>query len=365
MAVDFLPLPGTPVEEIDTPAMIIDLDAAEANIRNMQKTVSANGCAVRPHTKTSKSPYWALKQIEAGAAGVCCAKVGEAEVLVNGGVRDILITSEIVGHSKTGRLAAIARRANIRVAVDDEANARELSDAARAAGSEIGVLVDVNIRINRCGVEPGEPTTTLAGIVNDLPGVRFDGLLGYEGHVYGLGDDRIPETLEALEKLQYAVSEVRDAGLPVEVVSSGGTSTYDITSKVPEVTEIQAGSYVFMDGEYLDQQLPFDIALTVATQIISRPTPDRAILDIGLKSMANDYGPPRVMGREGAEFTKLSEEHGTLQLTGDAQNLKVGDRIFLLPSHGGTTINLHDYYFCVRNGVLEEIVEVAGRGKFR
>ncbi len=365
MAVDFLPLPGTPVEEIDTPAMIIDLDAAEANIRNMQETVSGNGCRVRPHTKTSKSPYWALKQIEAGAAGVCCAKVGEAEVLVNGGVRDILITSEIVGHTKTSRLAAIAGRANIRVAVDDEANARELSAAATAAGSEIGVLVDVNIRINRCGVEPGEPTTTLAGIVDGLPGVRLDGLLGYEGHVYGLGDERIPETLEALEKLQYAISEVKDAGLPVEVVSSGGTSTYDITSKVPEVTEIQAGSYVFMDGEYVDQKLPFDIALTVATQIISRPTPDRAILDIGLKSMANDYGPPRVIGQEGAEFTKLSEEHGTLQLTGEAQNLKVGDRIYLLPSHGGTTINLHDYYFCVRNGVLEEIVEVAGRGKFR
>jgi D-serine deaminase-like pyridoxal phosphate-dependent protein len=365
MAVDFLPLPGTPVEEIDTPAMIIDLDAAEANIRNMQDAVTSNGCRVRPHTKTSKSPYWALKQIEAGATGVCCAKVGEAEVLVNGGVRDILITSEIVGHSKTTRLAAIAGRANIRVAVDDEANARELSDAATAAGSEIGVLVDVNIRINRCGVEPGEPTTTLAGIVNSLPGVRFDGLLGYEGHVYGLGDERIPETLEALGKLQYAVAEVEGAGLPVDVVSSGGTSTYDITSKVPEVTEIQAGSYVFMDGEYVDQEMPFDIALTVATQIISRPTPDRAILDIGLKSMANDYGPPRVIGQEGAEFTKLSEEHGTLQLAGDAQDLKVGDRIFLLPSHGGTTINLHDYYFCVRNGVLEEIVEVAGRGKFR
>ncbi len=198
MAVDFLPLPGTPVEEIDTPAMIIDLDAAEANIRNMQETVSRNGCTLRPHTKTSKSPYWALKQIEAGAAGVCCAKVGEAEVLVNGGVRDILITSEIVGQSKTTRLAAIAGRATIRVAVDDEANARDLSDAVTAAGSEIGVLVDVNIRINRCGVEPGEPTTTLAGIVDGLPGLRFDGLLGYEGHVYGLGDDRIPETLEAL-----------------------------------------------------------------------------------------------------------------------------------------------------------------------
>jgi len=365
MAVDFLPVPGTPVEEIDTPAMIVDLDAAEANIRDMQAVVQAGGAALRPHTKTTKSPYWALKQIEAGAIGVCCAKVGEAEVLVDGGVNDILITSEIVGASKIARLAGLARRAKITVVVDDEANARDISDAAQAAGSQVGVLVDVNIRINRCGVEPGEPTTTLAKIVDGLPGVRFDGLNGYEGHIYEIGDARVPETLEALSKLQFAIADVKAAGLSVGTVSSGGTSSYDITCKVPEVTEIQAGSYIFMDGEYVDQKMPFKPALTVMTQVISRPTADRAILDVGLKSIANDYGPPRVMGTEGATFTKLSEEHGALALEGSAQDLKSGDVVHLLPSHAGTTINIHDYYFCVRGGVLEEVVEVAGRGKFR
>ena len=160
--------------------------------------------------------------------------------------------------------------------------------------SEIGVLVDVNIRINRCGVEPGEPTTTLAKIVDKLPALHFAGLNGYEGHVFGFGDERIPETLEALEKLQYAVSEVNAAGLPIETVSAGGTSTHDITCKVPEVTEVQAGSYIFMDGQYVDQKLSFRPALTIMTQVISRPVPDRAILDVGLKSIANDYGPPRV-----------------------------------------------------------------------
>jgi D-serine deaminase-like pyridoxal phosphate-dependent protein len=365
MTVEFLPAPGTPVELIDTPAMIVDLDAAEANISDMQKVVASGGASMRPHTKTTKSPYWALKQIEAGAIGVCCAKVGEAEVLVGGGVKDVLITSEIVSVSKITRLAALARHASIKVVVDNAENARHISEAAAAAQSEIGVLVDVNIRINRCGVEPGEPTTTLAKIVDQLPALHFAGLNGYEGHVFGFGDERIPETLEALEKLQFAVSEVNDAGLPVETVSAGGTSTHDITCKVPEVTEVQAGSYIFMDGQYVDQKLSFQPALTIMTQVISRPVPDRAILDVGLKSIANDYGPPRVMGLDGAEFTKLSEEHGTLSLTGSAQKLKHGDVVHLLPSHTGTTINIHDHYFCVRNGILEDVIEVAGRGKFR
>ncbi len=365
MAIELLPEPGTAVENIDTPAMIVDLDKAEANIRDMQRTVEEGGAAMRPHTKTSKSPYWAQKMIDAGAIGVCCAKVGEAEVLVEGGITDILITSQIVGASKIARLAAISGNANIRVVVDDPTNAREISDAALLAGSVVGVLVDVNIRLNRCGVEPGEPATSLAKIVDQLPGLRFDGLNGYEGHVYEIGDARIPETMEAMEKLQYAVADVKAAGLPVRTVSAGGTSTYDITSRVSEVTEIQAGSYLFMDGEYVDQKMPFQPALTIMTQVISRPTVDRAILDVGLKSIANDYGPPRVLGTDGAEFTKLSEEHGTLQLDERAQGLEHGDLVHLLPSHAGTTINIHDHYFCVRDGVLENVVEVAGRGKFR
>lgn len=365
MVLESPPSSGTPVELIDTPAMIVDLEVAEANIRAMQNVVTVGGASMRPHTKTTKSPYWALKQIDAGAVGVCCAKVGEAEVLVDGGVNDILITSEIVGSSKIARLAALARNATIKVVVDDAENAREISDAAVAARSRVGVLVDVNIRLDRCGVEPGEPTTTLAKIVDQLPGLHFDGLNGYEGHVFGLGDERIPETLEALEKLQFAVAEVEATGLSVDTVSAGGTSTHDITCKVPEVTEVQAGSYIFMDGQYVDQELSFQPALSIMTQVISRPTADRAILDVGLKSIANDYGPPRVMGIAGAEFTKLSEEHGTLLLKESAQGLKHGDVVHLLPSHTGTTINIHDYYFCVRDGILEDIVEVAGRGRFR
>jgi len=365
MTIEKLPSPGTAVEDIDTPAMIVDLDVAEANIRDMQHAVASGGSAMRPHTKTHKSPYWALKMIDAGAIGVCCAKVGEAEVLVEGGVTDILITSEIVGAFKIARLVSLAKNAKVKVVVDDADNTRDISNAASAAGSTVGVLVDVNVRLNRCGVEPGEPTTSLAKIVDSLPGLQFDGLNGYEGHICEIGDARIPETVEALEKLQYAVADVKAAGLQVRTVSAGGTSTYDITSKVPEVTEIQAGSYIFMDSAYVDQQIPFLPALTIMTQVVSRPTEDRAILDVGLKSIANDYGPPRVAGTPGARVTKLSEEHGTLALENAGRELKLGDVVHLLPSHTGTTINLHDHYFCVREAVLEEVVEVAGRGRFR
>ena len=320
---------------------------------------------MRPHTKTTKSPYWALKQIEVGAIGVCCAKVGEAEVLVEGGVNDILITSEIVSVSKINRLAALARHASIKVVVDNAENARQISEAVVSAQSEISVLVDVNIRINRCGVEPGEPTTTLAKIVDKLPALHFAGLNGYEGHVFGFGDERIPETLEALEKLQYAVSEVNAAGLPIETVSAGGTSTHDITCKVPEVTEVQAGSYIFMDGDYLSIMDDFAPALSLLATVISRPTSDRAVLDTGMKSVSIDRGLPQVVDLPGAEFVKISEEHGAMTVEGEAQRLRIGDKVSLRPMHGDTTINLHTHYFGVRGGRLDSVIEIAGRGRFR
>ena len=178
-----MPLPGTPLEEIDTPALVVDLDAAEANIKALQDWCDANGTNARPHVKTHKSPYWARKQVAAGAIGVCAAKVGEAEAMVAGGVTDILVANQIVGPIKIPRLVALAHQATIRCIVDDPDNVRDLSAEATRAGVEIGVLVDINIRINRAGVEPGEPAVELTQAVVDAPGLRFDGLMGYEGHV--------------------------------------------------------------------------------------------------------------------------------------------------------------------------------------
>jgi D-serine deaminase-like pyridoxal phosphate-dependent protein len=363
----YLPPPGTPLSEIDTPALIVDLDVAEANIIKMARFLAGHGVALRPHVKNHKSPYFARKQIAAGAIGVCVAKVGEAEVMAEGGIQDIFIANEIVTPVKIARLMAVAGVAKVSVAVDTERNLRDLSAAARKSGVEIGVLVDVNIRLNRCGVEPGGPAVALARAAADMSGVRFEGLMGYEGHITGACNDEKAraETLQSLDKLLCTIRAVEDAGLPVRVVSAGGTSTYAVAGAYERVTEIQAGSYIFMDGNYVNELDHFSPAMTVLSTVISRPAPGRAILDCGLKSISTTSGQPRTVGTPGAEFLRLNAEHGHVKLTGDAQRLKVGDKLQLLPMHGETTINIHNEYFCMRKGVLETIVPVAARGMFR
>ncbi len=365
LTVDYMPLPGTPLEEIDTPALVVDLDAAEANIKALQDWCDANGTNARPHVKTHKSPYWARKQVAAGAIGVCAAKVGEAEAMVAGGVKDILVANQIVGPIKIPRLVALAHQAKIGVVVDDADNVRDLSVAASRAGVEIGVLVDVNIRINRAGVEPGEPTVELTRSIVDAPGLRFDGLMGYEGHVTPQEQAETDAVETWLGKLQAAVIAVEEAGYPVEVVSGAGTTTYRASGSHERVTEVQCGTYIFMDGAYAPEAPEFTPALTVIAQVMSKPVPERAIIDIGLKSVSVDSGPPRVHDRPGAELSRLAEEHGILTVEGEARNMKVGDRVRLLPMHGDTTINLHSHYFGVRNGVIEDIIPITARGRFR
>jgi D-serine deaminase-like pyridoxal phosphate-dependent protein len=366
MPVEYFPLPGTPVEELDTPALIIDLDVAEANINTLQANADRMGTTVRPHVKTHKSPYWALKQIEAGAVGVCAAKVGEAEAMVEGGVKDILIANEIVGDDKIARLMSVAARAKMRVAVDHPDNVAALSRAATSRGVEIGVLVDLNVRLNRCGVEPGKPAADLARQVSDSPGLRFDGVMGYEGHIPPGPDGKGGEEMtKFLAKLERGVESVEKAGLPVGTVSGGGTCTYRVTGAHPRVTELQCGTYIFNDGAYKNESPEFKNALFVLSRVISKTADDRAVIDIGLKSVSVDSGLPLVVDTPGAKLERLSEEHGSLSLTGEAKSLRLNDRVRLLPMHGDTTINIHSYYFCIRKGVLESIVPIAARGMFR
>ncbi len=366
----YLPLPGTPVEELDTPAIVIDLDIAEANIKALQAFATENNVSLRPHMKTGKSPYWALKQIEAGAIGVCAAKVGEAEILAEGGVREILIANQVVGKTKIRRLFGVASRANVTVAVDSHENVAELSEAAQAFGIELGVILEIQTGMMRAGVEPGEAAATLAKAVDGAPGLRFDGVMGYEGGtVFTEGfDQRKKDTLETIDRLLAAADDIEAAGLPVKIISAGGTGTFDITGKVDRVTELQCGSYLFMDAKYLEvfgeHSIPFKTALTVLATITSRPAPGRAVADPGMKAISVELGEPKVVGIEGATVTGMSEEHCTLAVTGAAEGLRAGDKISFLPMHGDTTIAQHDYYYCVRGGILETVVEIAGRGKF-
>jgi D-serine deaminase-like pyridoxal phosphate-dependent protein len=322
---------------------------------------------LRPHIKTHKTPILAHKQIQAGAIGICCAKLGEAEVMVAGGIKDILIANQIVGDQKMSRLVGLAHHCNIMIAVDDPKNVADISSAAQASGAIVRMLVEVNVGMNRCGVEPGEPTLALVREIEKSPNLEFAGLMGYEGHLVFCADyqERAAKTKKAMQLLTDTVELVESADIPVEIVSAAGTGTYNITAEIPRITEIQAGSYIFMDGRYRSILKDFDCALSLLTTVISRPNRNRLVVDAGMKSITNEFGPPEIIGIQGTKPVRLSEEHGTVYVEGDATQLRPGDKVDLLPSHGDTTINLHNHYFAVRDGILEAVWEIAGRGKFR
>ena len=357
---------GIPKEEIDTPALLIDLDVFEANIRTMAdffKTVNAD---LRPHAKTHKTPIIAHKQLEAGAIGITCAKLGEAEALVHAGIRDVLIANQVVGSQKVARLINLAKNSEIMVAVDDADNVDQLSAAAEAKGATLRVLIEVSTGMGRCGTMPGEPTLALAQHILKSKGLKFEGLMGYEGHTVARPDliERKIETGKAVELLIDTKHFLEENGVAVGIMSGGGTGTFAITGSYPEMTEIQAGSYVFMDSTYHNVEGVgdrFSCSLTLLTTVVSRPEPSRVIVDAGMKVLAKEFGIPQPLA-EGLEMRGLSEEHGTM----DAEptvDLKPSDKLEILPSHCCTTVNLHDRYYGVRNGIVESVWEIAARGK--
>jgi D-serine deaminase-like pyridoxal phosphate-dependent protein len=355
--------------EIDTPALLIDLDAMEANIATMAGFCRQAGVSVRPHVKTHKTPAIARLQLDAGAIGLTCAKLGEAEAMVEeADAHDVLIANQIVGSTKIARLTRLARRANVMVAVDDAANAAKLGAAARAEGVTIRVLVEVDVGMGRCGVPPGEPALALARCVAETEGLLFAGLMGYEGHLVTLPDEaeRAAKVRAAFVPLIDTKQRLETAGLVVDIVSGGGTGTYAITGRITGMTEIQTGSYVLMDQSYSQVAgLPFRQALTLLTTVISRPTLDRVVIDAGRKSISQDFGLPRPANAPGLEVIHLSEEHGVLRSAKPGPEPKVGDKIELIPSHVCTTVNLHDTFYALRSDSLEAVWPIAARGKFR
>ena len=356
---------GMHKDEIDTPALLIDLELMEKNIARMAEFFAGVKADLRPHVKTHKTPILAHKQIEAGAIGITCAKLGEAEAMVSGGIREILIANQVVGAHKVQRLVSLARHARTIVAVDDLRNVREISEAATAIGVELGVLVEVDVGMKRCGVDPGEPALLLSREIDRASGLRYMGLMGYEGHIITLPDheERKREAERAMKLLVDTKHLIEADGLEVRIISGGGTGTYDITGQYPEITEVQAGSYIVMDSTYHKVRPEFECALTVLATVIGVPDSQRAILDTGRKSVSQDFGLPGVSGIEGIRFRKLSEEHGILESTGAGTSLKPGDKIEVLPSHCCTTINLHDKWYGIRDGRVEAIWDIAGRGR--
>ena len=356
---------GTPVRELDTPALLVDVEALERNIARMADWSRRTGRAVRPHAKAHKTPLVARKQLEAGAIGICCSKVGEAEAMVAGGVPDVLVTSEVVGPTKIARLISLAHHATVRVVVDDAVNADLLSRAAAAAGVTLGVLVEVNVGQERCGVAPGAPAADLAGHLAKLPALRFDGIQGYEGNLQHIRtpEERRERCLQSMARLLDSRRAVESRGLTVTICTTAGTGTHEIAGLHEGVTEVQPGSYIWMDADYGQVQgLPYEGALTVLTSVISRQRPGAAIVDAGQKAVSMDgAGGTRVKGGKLA-YAPMGDEHG--KLTGDDLPA-LGEVVELVPSHCDTTVNLHDDLHVIRDGRLEAVWTIAGRGKFR
>lgn len=362
---------GMLLEEVDTPALLVELDAFERNLKRMADAVAGTGARLRPHAKTHKCSVIARRQMALGAVGVCCQKVGEAEAMVDGGVDSVLITNEIVGRRKLDRLAALNRRAWVAVCVDELANVDDLAVAAGRYDATITVLVEIDCGAGRCGVPPGEPALALARRVADAPGLRFGGLQAYQGRAQHIRahEDRRRAIDEAVAMTRNTVALLDRHGLACDIVSGAGTGTFAFEAASGVYNELQAGSYVFMDADY-GRNLgeaggPFDDfenSLFVYATVMSRPARDRAYLDAGLKAFAIDSGMPVLADVTGATVTQASDEHGAVAIADPDADILVGDKLRLIPGHCDPTVNLYDWFVGVRGGRVECLWPISARG---
>ena len=348
---------GKPIEDLDTPALGLDLDLFEANLKRMADFFRGRPAQLRPHFKNNKCTQIAKRQLAAGSiVGMTCAKLGEAEVLSAAGCTDIFIANQIVGAAKIARLIDLARRTpTLRVAVDQINNAVAISEAARRAGVTIGLLVEVDIGMNRCGVPPGKPALELARRITKLKGVGFDGLQAYEGHLVAVADrdERRRKVREDMAKALETKQLIGADGIAVAIISGGSTSTYDVAGTIEGVSEVQAGTYPTMDHMYVKLTPEFDIALSIVSRVISRPRSGMAVLDVGSKGAGHEFGPPKVKGMLDADMpAHLSEEHCTIE---NAPEWKVGQAVELVPSHSCTTCNLYRQIHVHQRGRVVDI----------
>jgi len=359
---------GMEKRALDTPALLLDLDCLERNINRMSARCRSCGVTWRPHTKGHKTPAIAHKLLDAGAIGITCAKLGEAEVMAAGGIRDILVANQVVGPLKIARLVNLRRHADVMVAVDHPQHIQAISEAARAVGVEVRVLVEIDIGLRRCGVGPGEPARQLAQQANAAPGVVFAGIMGYEGHTLTLPDDEKEVACAvAIGLLAESKNLIETSGLEVGIVSAGGTGSLAFTPACPGVTEIQAGGGIMMDALYRDKMhvRGMDHALRILATVVSCPAPDRAVIDAGRKTMGGQYGLPEVVGRAGLTLESINAEHGILSVKTPEHMPQIGDKIELIPGYSDMTVFLHNQMHGIRNGRVEIVWDILGRGKLQ
>jgi len=354
---------------LDTPALCVDLGVMDANMQAIVDACRQHGVAWRPHAKGHKSPAIAKRELAAGASGITCAKLGEAEIMAAAGVTNLLIANMIVGPLKMARLVKLRRCADPIVCVDHPDQVAQLSDAMSQAGLTLRTMIEVDIGLRRVGVLPGKAALSLAGQIVDSPGLELAGIMGYEGHLLTVTDvhEKSSAIRAALRQLTDTADSIRAAGLPCEIVSCGGTGSYLYAIEQPGITEIQAGGAIFMDAFYRTrcQITNLQYALTVLTTVVSRPAPDRAIIDAGRKSLSMELAMPLVAGRDDIRVKGLSAEHGTLELEPSARDLKIGDRLELIPGYADLTTVFHEEFYAFRDGRLEAIWPIEARGKLR
>lgn len=364
---------GVTKHDLPTPCALVDLDRLESNIAKMADYAKRSSVALRPHAKTHKCPEIARRQVEAGASGACTATIREAEAMAEAGIRGLLITSELVGPNKTHRLIRLAgKNPDTMVVVDHVSHAEQLNEAAAAAKMTLNVLVDVDPVGRRTGVEPGEPAVNLAKKIDQLPQLKLRGVHGYSGassHVEGY-EARQEHSAKYMGPVLDSFARMKQAGLPVEIMSGASTGTYNIDPELKGLTEMQVGSYVFMDVDYRKiggrsgkVYEDFAPSLTVLTTVISKNYDDQATVDAGLKAFATDrsFG-PEITGISGVSYRFAGDEHGILQLDNPSREVRLGDKFELIIPHCDPNVNLYDRVYCVRGDQVEQVWKVAARG---
>ena len=360
--------PGDPLRAIDTPALILDLDAFERNLARMVAALRGSKVRLRAHAKSHKCPQIALRQVALGAVGICCQKVSEAAVFVAAGIQDILVTNEVMGEAKLRHLVLLARSARIGVLVDHPLQVQALAAAAQAHAVALDVYVEVNVGANRCGVAPGENAARLAQQIVASASLRFAGLQCYHGPAQHLRapQERAAAIAGAVDAARLTRQAIEACGIKVERITGAGTGSFVHERDSGVFNEIQAGSYIFMDRDYGDNQLgegdiAFEQALFVRTSVMSRASATHAVVDAGLKASSVDSGLPTVWQRPDLRYLKAADEHGVLG-TADAAALALGEQLLLVPGHCDPTVNLYDELICVRGGQVEAVWPIAARG---
>jgi D-serine deaminase-like pyridoxal phosphate-dependent protein len=364
---------GMTVSELDTPALLVDLDIMERNLSRVAGYAREHALRLRPHTKTHKSVSLARRQIALGAAGLTVAKVGEAEVMLGAEPDDVLVAFPIVGHTKLARLMEVARRTRVTVALDNVVAARQLSDAARAAQVEIGVLAEMDVGLGRVGVAPGE-VLALAQTMEKLPHLRFEGITFYPGQIKSLDDAGLAEMSRVSEVLQSVLDQFRTAGVEARIVSGGSTPTLFHSHELHGMTEIRPGTYVFNDINTIRSGACAleDCAASILATVVSTARPGHMIIDGGSKTFSSDrlsnsaevtFG--HLVEAPGARFHKMNEEHGFIDLTHADAEFHVGDRVHMIPNHICVAVNLHERVYGIRGEKVEEVWTVDARGKLQ